>query len=157
MIKTLSPYYLNIPFVSPFSATVCEFFTLYIWVWSGDKTAVPTNPEYAEIKYNSTGSTGINKIDIARLINDFIDFEAQAPVAGLQDANNQVWARWLVIYDVDPTEEQLIETQLCVKGWSHFLQGENAQNPANRILLTGDEIRAHRNSMFNFPIQILEP
>ena len=37
MIKTLSPYYINIPFVSPLTSLVCTSYTLKIYIWKGLK------------------------------------------------------------------------------------------------------------------------
>jgi len=74
MIKTLSPYYLNIPLVAPLSLEVCSSFTLQIFVWNGIKTDVPFEPVYVMTKDNPALSDGSEEVNISLLINDYIDF-----------------------------------------------------------------------------------
>jgi hypothetical protein len=147
MIKTLSPYYLTIPFVSPLTGAICTAFTLKIFVWDGVKATPPATASYSITKNNPTASTGNDKINIARLINDFIDF--------MPSESNQRWCKTTVTYDGSGVEE-LVTTSLVLKGYGYGMSGENPQPPANRILLQGNEFKVQRSGVFNLPILILE-
>jgi hypothetical protein len=157
MIKTLSPYYITIPLVSPSNGLLCNSYKLQLFVWNGSKTAVPASPSYEKTIFNAAASTGSQKINIARLVNDFIDFQIN-PIfeTGLQAADNQAWVKWQVVYDVDSENPQLVGLDLAVKGKAYFTDGENTSTPANRILLTGDEFKVSRQGLFVLPIKILE-
>lgn len=160
MIKSLSPYYLTIPFIAPATSTVCTSYTLYIFIWDGLKSSVPATPTYEITKKNPTASTGNDKVNIARLIADFIDFTpVDMTVTDLYNANNQIWIRTQVTYitgeleDLIPTQ---VSTELMVKGYSYGMDGENQSTPANKILLSGTEFKVDRNGFFNLPILIEE-
>ena len=157
MIKTLSPYYVNVPLVSPSNSIVCNSYKLQLYVWNGSKSAVPATPSYEKTRYNATASVGTDKINIARLINDFIEFNV-VPLytTGLQNAGNQAWVKFQVEYDVAVGVKQLVFTDLAVKGYAYFTDGENTSTPTNRILLSGDEFKVNRNGLFVLPIKILE-
>ena len=74
MIRSLSPYYISIPWVSPASGIKSLQYTLSVYIWTGLKASVPVEPEYEFTKYNSGELSGTdNTIDIARIIADFID------------------------------------------------------------------------------------
>ncbi len=148
MIKTLSPYYLTIPFVSPLTGITCTFYTLKIYVWDGIKSAVPAVASYSITKNNPTTSTGNDKVNIARLLNDYIDF---AP-----NESNQRWCKTSIIYDNSGIEE-LQTINLVLKGYGYGMGGENPQPPENRILLQGVEFKVNREGVFNLPIKVLEP
>lgn len=161
MIKSLSPYYLYIPFVSPLSGLICTEYTLKIYAWNGAKTSIPATVTYQITKQNPTGSNADDKIDIARLINDFIIFRPQkSTTTELIDGNNQYWVYTEVYYTTaDPLDyvAQLKETNLLLRGYGYGMDGENAQTPTNKILLSGNEFKVNRNGFFSLPILIEEP
>lgn len=162
MIKSLSPYYVTIPFVSPLTGVTCSKYTLKIYVWDGLKSAVPAVASYSMTKTNPTTSTGSDKINIARLINDFIDFEPQqSATTGLINGINQRWCKTTVTYTTTDEEdfnlEQLETTDLMVKGYGYGMDGVNSGTPLNRILLSGIEFKVNRTGFFNLPIKILAP
>lgn len=156
MIKTLSPYYVTVPFVDPLTSSPCVNYTLRIYVWNGNKASVPATPSYVMTKTNATNSSASDKVNISRLINDFIDFKPRV-VSGvaLIDADNQVWCKTTISYDGGI--EQLGVTKLCLKGYNYGMDGENATVPTNNILLQGDEFKVNRNGIFVLPILINEP
>lgn len=163
MIKTLSPYYLYIPFVDPITTDTCLSYTLKLYVWDGDKDTPPATASYSITKNNPTSSTGNDKINIARLLNDFIDFAPSIGIAtSLIDGDNQRWVKFTLTYTtlVDDIAtlgtEQNVSTELALKGYSYGMDGENASTPANRILMSGDEFKVNRTGVFNVPIKILE-
>lgn len=157
MIKTLSPYYISIPLVNPNSLVVCQSYTINLFIWSGNKTSVPSVPDYEITKINAAASNGTDKIDIARIVNDFIDFNCiQSTVTSLENGLNQVWVKFVAYYNDEPTLAQLVTTQIATKGYGYFMEGENPQIPTNKILLEGDEFKVSRNGFFVLPIMMNE-
>lgn len=160
MIKSLSPYYLTIPFIAPISELVCSSYTLQIFVWNGIKNIVPTNPTYEITKDNVTGSTGSDKIDISLIINDFIDFTPfDTTDTELIDGFNQYWVKTQILYttsDDDDYVPNYATTTLMTAGYAYGMDGENAQIPTNKILLQGTEFKVNRDGFFVFPFLIEE-
>ena len=157
MIKTLSPYYLTIPFVDPSNDETCTTYTLKIYVWDGLKASRPDTHVYSITKNNPTNSTGSDKVNIARLLNDFIDFAPSTGIAtGLIDGDNQRWCEVTVTYDTSFHTDQDFLIDLVLKGYSYGMDGENQSTPSNRVLMSGDEFKVNRTGVFNVPIKILE-
>ena len=162
MIKTLSPYYLTIPFVIPVEEITCTSYTLKIYIWDGVKATPPVDASYSITKNNPTASTGSDKINVARLINDYIDFMPATGIAtGLIDGDNQRWVKFTVSYPYIIEEVTVISTvnlgtELVLKGYSYGMDGENANTPSNRFLMSGTEFKVNRTGVFNVPIKILE-
>lgn len=152
MIKSLSPYYLNIPWTSPLTSVVSTAYTLRVYVWDGLKASAPATASYTMTKPNLSTSSGTDEVDISQLINDYIDF---AP-----NGNNQRWVKTTVTYtttDVaDLNVAQLPSTNLMLQGYGAGLDGENAQTPVNNVLISGNEFKVFRNGYFNLPIIISE-
>ena len=162
MIKSLTPYYVNIPFVSPLTGATATTYTLNLFIWNGNKNAPPSEPQYQITKSNPTASTDFDKINIARLINDFLTFApTKTDSTELINGNNQVWVRQEISYTTDnPLDDdvlQLPETNLALKGYTYGLEGENAQPPTNKIMIPIQDYKVDRNGVFNIPILIDEP
>lgn len=161
MIKTLSPYYITIPYVSPLTDLTCTSFTLNLYVWNGDKSDVPATATYSITKENATSDTGNVKINISRLISDFIDF---TPTIGttteVLNGNNQQWLKWETFYTttnpVDASTPTNQNTELFLKGFSYGLDGENASTPTNKILIPVQEYKVNPTSKFVVPVVIDE-
>lgn len=160
MIKTLSPYYVTIPFVDPITEETCTSYTLKIYVWDGLKSSTPATESYSLTKTNPTSSTGSDKINIARLLNDFIDFMPTTGTGtGLIDGENQRWCKLTLTYTVPidgSGDEQDVSTELVLKGYGYGMEGENAQPSATRVLMQGIEFKVNRTGVFNVPVKILE-
>ncbi len=157
MIKSLSPYYLTIPFASPLTSAISSAYTLQIFVWEGFKSAVPATPIYQITKKNPTGTSGNDEINIARLVNDYIEFETVPFTTSLfYNGNNQQWVKTQVIYttedEADLNIAQLQTTTLMTKGWGGGLGGRNQQSPSDRVLIVGDEFKVSRNGGFVLPV-----
>jgi len=162
MIKSLSPYYLTIPFKSPLTNETCTAYTLKIYVWNGLKNTAPSTASYQVTKGNPTLSGGSDKVNIARLVNDYIDFLAQTSgVTALYNGNNQRWVKTEIVYttsnELDLDLAQLPTTTLLLQGYGYGLDGQNSQPPTNKILLSGEEFKVNRGGVFNLPILIDEP
>lgn len=160
MIKTLSPYYINIPFVSPLTSLVCTSYTLKIYIWKGLKTDVPLNSSYEITKDNPELLQTMDKINIARLVNPFIEFDVPTGFIGLIDSPNQVWVKTSVFYITENKAEEMVpqiqNLSLAVKGYSNGMSGENEETPANLNLITNREFKVDTNSIFVFPIEVTE-
>lgn len=157
-IKTLSPYYLSIPLTNPLTGVVCEEYQIKLYIWKGSKTAVPVDPEYEITKVNAAMSNGTDKVNIARIANDFIGFDfTTRTTTGLEDGENQVWVKYEVYYNDLFAVASVVGVQLAVKGYGFFLDGENPQLPANKILLSGNDFKVNRDGMFIVPLLASEP
>ena len=151
MIKTLSPHYLTISFIAPFSGLICTEYTLRIFIWNGSKLSPPSLPTYQITKENATGSDGSLEINIAKFVNDYIDFTP--------NADNQVWVKTDVIYKTsvptDYTAPSNSQIQLAVKGYGYGMEGKNPQLPFNNILIPVQDYNV--NDKFIVPIYVEEP
>ena len=161
MIKSLSPYYVTIPFVSPLSGLTCTSYTLQVFVWNGAKNSQPALPVYEFTKSNPTGSTLTDEIDIANLISDYISFTPQEGIGTqLLDGNNQLWVKWHTFYTTTDSNDAILpsnqNTKLMVKGYNYGMDGKNAETPTNKILLSGTEFKVNRQGSFVLPILIDE-
>jgi len=162
MIKTLSPYWLSIPFVSPLTSLVCTEFRLQVFVWNGNKLSPPASTSWEITVKNATQSTGSSRINIANILNDYIQFTPQQGTAsGLIDGNNQRWVKWQVLYTTtnasEATTPSNINNNLLVKGFNLGLEAENKQTPTNKVLLNGSEFKVNRDGFFVVPIEAIEP
>ena len=161
MIKSLSPYYVTIPFVSPLSGLTSNSYTLQVFVWNGAKNSPPALPVYEFTKSNPTGSTLTDEIDIANLISDYISFTPQEGIGTqLLDGNNQLWVKWRTFYTTTDSNDAILpsnqNTKLMIKGYNYGMDGKNAETPTNKILLSGSEFKVNRNGTFVLPILIDE-
>tara|TARA_R110000782_G_scaffold150690_1_gene243392 strand:+ start:4879 stop:5949 length:1071 start_codon:yes stop_codon:yes gene_type:complete len=161
MIKTLSPYYVTTPWVSTATGLTSTFYTLYIYIWSGAKASVPSVTEYTIKKENVESSTGSDKINISRLVNDFITFTAQtATTTGDIDGINQMWVKTDVTYTTtnptDGTTHQEASTVLASRGYTYGNEGENVTVTSGQVLMQGDNYKIDRTGYFVVPIHIDE-
>lgn len=161
MIKSLSSYYLEIPFVSPLTSVVCTSYKINLYVWSGLKSAVPITPIYTISKDNVAASIGTDKINIARLLNDYVDFNPNIGVTtGLISSNNQKWYKSEVIYTTtdiaDLNVKQLENIDLVVKGYSYGNEGMNAQPPTNNVYIPIGSYKINRGAVFTIPFKLDE-
>ncbi len=162
MIKILSPYYINIPYLSPATGLVCSEFTLKLYVWNGLKTDIPIDASYEITKINPEGLTTSTKIDISNLISTFLEFEPKTVTDNeIINGDNQVWYSVSVFYTTENTSEiltpQLQETKLALKGYNYGMSGENAETPSDKILMQAREFKVARDSKVIIPIEIDEP
>lgn len=159
MKKSRSPYYLNIPFVSPLTSETCTSYVLNVYVWNGLQASVPVTPSYSFTKLNPTASTSNDEINIARIVNDYISLTpVKATSTSLLDSSNQVWVKTEVIYvTIDASDDdvkQLETTELFCRGYAYGNQGSNTSTPTNKILSSGTEFNVGRNSYFSLPIDM---
>jgi hypothetical protein len=159
MIKTLSTHNLIIPFFSPLTGLICSEYKLEIFIYDEGVANVSSQPAYTITKKNVTGSSGIDKIDISKLVNDFIEFTPGYTTGSVPSAyyeSNQVWVKTRVFYkttnEAEADTPQLVNSQLAVKGYGYYQDGENPQIPNDKILLTGREFKIGRGSVFNLPV-----
>jgi len=170
MIKSLSNYYLTIPFVDPslsvlLGSLACSKYTLKIYVWDGLKASIPATASYEMTKQNIATSNGSDKVSISNLINDYIDFMPTLMTGtGIYDGNNQNWVSCKLIYTtVDPlTGDDMVSdeldflTDLMVQGYAGGLDGENGQTPTSKVFISGDDLKAYRSGNFIVPVLLSE-
>ncbi len=157
MIKSLSPFYINVPFVDVVTGVTCQKYTLKVYVWGGDKDDAPATATYEITKFNPTASTGTDKINIAREVNDFIDFQCtEVTITDLVDGNNQKWVQTEIYYD-DLTVPREQTVHLLLRGYGYGMEGENPQIPSNKILIPIQEYKVNREGVFVVPIFVDQP
>lgn len=159
MKKTLSPYYITIPLVSPLTGETAIQYRLEIYVWDGLKSAVPSLATYSKTVNNASNSTGEHNVNISRLINDFIEFTPQDNAStALIDGNNQRWVKTQIFYQTVNESElntpQSVDLDIIVKGYTYGNEGENQSTPANKNLISGTEFNVNRSGAFVLPIEI---
>lgn len=162
MILTRSPYYKNIPWLKPSDGIKADKYTLELWIWTGDRvTNIPNEATYRIKKDNIEDSSDIDKVDIARLIEDYIDNTLiDVTTTGVNDGNCAVWVRHLVYYTTDTNISlELDITEAATKGYGYGYEGENYSSPM-ALLTDSIEIDAERESVVFVPInreQVSEP
>lgn len=159
MIKSLSPYYFYTEWNSPLTGVQATQYTINLYVWSGNKNDVPAEPLYSLTKKNIGNSSSTDRVNVSRLLNDFISFAPTAQV-GLISSTNQLWVHKDIEYTTtDPLDDgvkQLPETELLLKSYSYGNEGENAQPPTDGVFMSGDEFKVDRNTIFSIPLEIGE-
>ena len=155
MIKSLSPYYLTVPFAS---GDTCTSFTVSVFVWNGLKSAVPATATIQLTKDNPTGSTGNDTtVNISKLIKDYITFAPQSngSTAIINGENNQ-WVRTSYTYITDTasdaTTPQGGTTNIFSLGYSYGNEGQNVTSITDSLLITGREFKVDRNGYFVVPV-----
>lgn len=156
MIKTLSPYYFEIPWLSPLTGAQAFYYTLSLYIWEGDIANVPAQPQYSLTKINVAELDTTDKISVSRLINDYLNF-APDTTLGIVAGNNAVWVRKEIVYSTtDPLDDGVVQLQtddLAIKGYGYGMEGENPQPPLDKVYIQGDEFKANRSSIFSFPVE----
>jgi hypothetical protein len=161
MIRSLSPYYITIPFVSVQTGLTCTDYTLSITVWSGLKASVPATPTYTFTKTNPTASTGNDYINISRIIADQIEFaHVSGTSTGFVNGGNTLWVNWEYIYtttDEDDTDiPQGVGTTHFSLGYSYGNEGQNYTDVTNYLLFQGDEFNVNRGGFYCLPFLMNE-
>ena len=149
-MKVLSPYYITIPFIAPNSGLVCAQFTLNIFVWSGLKSAVPIAPTYEITKENPTASSGSTKIDVSRLVADFIDFDFVGTGQNeVLNSENQVWVKTSTVYyttnPADLTTETNVFIDLAKKGYNTGFSSENFDTTSGILIDTSIDYKIYNS------------
>ena len=157
MIRTLSPYYVTTSFVSPLTGETCSKYELDVFIWSGAKTSPPSVATYKFEKANFAGSTGNDKIDISRLIDDYIDYDFKINNLDtvLLDSDNQVWVKTQVRYTTADSNDtginQVQTTKIALKGYALGFSGENQGKPSDEVLMSKSKYKVSRNSVVSIP------
>jgi len=162
MIKNRSPYYIDTPFVSPLTGLTSTKYILKIYVWSGEKSAVPSEPSYQFTKNNVTAGVGSDSVNISRVIKDYLNFVPQKGIlTSLIKGNNQMWVKSVAFYTTSNTGElntpQNISVDLMVNGYAYGIEGRNQSVQSNKVLLDGTDFNVNRNGFFVLPIEIDQP
>lgn len=159
-VKNLSPYYKDIPWVSPITQLTCTSYKLQITVWKGLKTSVPIVPHFEITKNNAEGlATGNDEVNVSRLTRDFIDFTAitNSGATQLLPSTNQAWIKTVVFYTTSDATEltipQVLDVQLMTKGYGYGTEGRNPRFSTQDILMPINEYNVDKNlGRFTVPI-----
>jgi len=153
MIKTKSPHYKIIPWISPSSATVPDKYILNVYVWSGLKASVPASPIYELENINPLGRFGNSEVDISKYISEFITPTLVSnSVTSIQNANALVWVKTEVIYYIGGVAQspEFEEIDSAVKGYGYGLEGSNPTTPVNGYLATTSEQKVYKDGVYIF-------
>ncbi len=153
---TRSPHYITVPWYYPTSADIRTYYIIKLFVWSGDVTSVPATPKYEIRKDNVANSSGVEKIDIGRLLNDFIDFTPSRNTGTqIYNANtNSKWYRAEIYYDGSPNPvQESIRQGVFMQGYGYGYEGENTQPPSSKVYLTNREYNVGENTVFVIPVE----
>ena len=157
MIRSLSPYYISVPWVSPASGLTCTSYTVSIYIWNGLKASVPVSANIPITKPNALLSTGTDEtIDIARLIADFVDVNPIDNVGtGALSTQASYWVKWEYTYvTTDPTDATTPQGEtikLFSRGLTYGMEGRNIETITNNVLFQGDEFKANRAGVYCLP------
>jgi len=133
MIKVLSKYLLDIPFVNPTTEVVCEFFTLEVYIYTGLKNQVDVPLIYSKTIKNPASLETSIQIDISNFVAEFVPL------------NGACWVRSQVFYSDSPIVE-LQSIKLASKGYTYGIEAINQE--ATGILTTGLEHKIAREQTF---------
>ena len=152
-IKSLSPHYKVIPWMSPSSGTLPDKYILNVYIWEGLKANVPVIVTYEQENINPLGRTGDSNVSISRLINDFLTTSLISnSTTSLNDANNLVWVKTEVIYYIDGVAQapEFEEIDYALKGYGYGMEGVNPTIPTNNYLATTAEQKVSSDSTYLF-------
>lgn len=154
MIKTRSNYYISVPWIHPTDLDIQENYTLKVFVWSGDVASVPGSEEYEIKKYNATTSNGTEKVNIGRLLNDYIEFSTirSSSTQLLDNGTNSMFYKVEVFYEDDVSPE-ITETGLFIQGYGRGNEGENPQPPTNKVYIPNREYKVGTETVFTIPVE----
>lgn len=159
MIKTLSPYYKTIPWLSPSSGTIPDKYILELYIWDGDKTVVPATVTYELENSNPLARVGNSTVNISNFINGFLSTPLyQGAITSLIDTNSQVWVKTQVIYYIGGVAQspEFVETDIALKGYNYGMDGINGSTPTNGVLSSVTEIKVNQNSFYSLPVFLSE-
>lgn len=143
MIKTRSTY--NFTYnLDPTFDTIIE-----IYVWQGDSGSRPLIPEYT-ITDTNPNLQATQTANISNLIDDFIEFQPFSSLAtGL--VNNPNALNISIDRTVDGVTANVLE-DFGTQGYYSAIEGINVGLPANKILVSGDFMKANKDSFVLIPL-----
>lgn len=156
MIKTLSPYYITTPWLSPLTGLKATSYTLEVFIWNGGKGNSGYIPTYTIEKENVEQSISTDEVNISRIVNDFVNVRpVDTDTTESINADNQIWVKTQVYYTTSDTNEsaypQNVSVDLAIRGYTYGNEGKNAQ-PTSSILIPNDEYNANKNGVFVVPV-----
>ena len=157
MIRSLSPHYIETPFVNPANGITCESYVLEIFVWKGEKLSPPSEITHQFTIPNPTASTGTSRVNIARVVDDYIDFTPQtATTTSVVDGKNAVWVKTQVRFIVGNSSSfaQLKNTELMTRSYYYAMEDQSLPEPTLRI--SGTDFKVKNSGLFCVPILVSE-
>lgn len=155
MILTRSPHYITVPRISPLTGETCTKYSIYVYVWYGLKTSVPTNPTFTITRKNYDGGNGSEDIDISQISDGELS-SVLTEIDGellYQDDSCQKWVKTAVYYTTgnasDAGAAQLENTDIATRGYGYGISGKNPT--AQTVMMAGDIFRIAYGSKFIIP------
>lgn len=159
MILTRSPYYLTIPWEHPTEVDTPEKYVLELFIYTGDKASVPSEPNYEIENKNPLERVGNSKVNISNYINDILTTSLEdSNSTNVLSSNSAVWVKSQVIYYINDVAQspEYVNTDLAIQGYGYGIEGENTTIPNNNILANGTSVNVGYNSNFTLPIKVSE-
>src|SRR5690606_27211440 len=153
MIRSLSPHYIETPFVNPQNGITSDAYILEVFIWQGEKLSPPSEPEYSFTIPNPTASTGTNRVNISRVVNDFIDFEPQiATETSVLDGVNSAWVKTQIRYKVGngTSFAQQKVTELMTRSYYYAMDNQTLDEPIFRT--SSNEFKVKGGGVFCIPV-----
>tara|TARA_R110000803_G_scaffold24638_3_gene59220 strand:- start:433 stop:1506 length:1074 start_codon:yes stop_codon:yes gene_type:complete len=155
MIRALSPYYVRTN-LDVGGGVACEYFTLTVQVWDGDKASPDSTNEYKLTYNNTAAATGNHDINISAMIQDYVEFTAPSPlgyvnITSLLNANNQAWVYTYVTYNGSTTKHDE-STELMTLGYTYGDEGENYTNVTDNFLMPVMDYKINKYGIFIIPL-----
>lgn len=153
MIRTLSPYYVDVSWVTP-STLTCTSYTLDIYIH--EDIAILGTPYTITKKNYEELSSGSDAVDISKIVNSLITF---TPLYSLVTGRgNQTSQKWITVkvgyatgdlFDDDPVT--ILQT-LATKGYNFGMDFRNAEASEGTLLTPPLDYKVGRDSTFFYPM-----
>lgn len=154
MIKSRSPHYKEIPYLSPSSMDEPSGFYVDLYVWNGNKASVPAEATYRLKVSNPLGLVGNAKVNISEYVNDYF-YDLLPTVTDTTEIVDGVscWVKSEVIYIIDDVEQsaEFDVTELAIYGYGGGYEGINPTTPDNDVLCQGSEVKVYKDGFFTLP------
>lgn len=143
MIKSRSPHYITVPFLSPLTGAKCTKYILKIKTWRGSLGSQPQGYDYEMVRFNYNDSSGSEDVNISSILSSFIESKLTLLSDGInnQDEQNQIWTSIDIEYFTNNSNDDGVnqnkKIDSVVLGYAFGSEGKNKSNPVDLILTNG--------------------
>ena len=141
-IQVRSPHFESV------SVSNLSYGILKIYIWTGDKNTVPTNPEYTIRKSATTPTTGNPRVtfEVAELIRDFLDIEFDGNYSG-----QGVWVRF-ELNGYNSSEVSIIDYSYTIDAFDGYEYFEDPYPQSSNLMITNRKLFVLEDNTFRIPI-----
>ena len=141
-IQVRSPHFESV------SVSNLSYGILKIYIWTGDKNTVPTNPEYTIRKSATTPTTGNPRVtfEVAELIRDFLDIEFDGNYSG-----QGVWVRF-ELNGYNSSEVSIIDYAYTIDAFDGYEYFEDPYPQSSNLMITNRKLFVLEDNTFRIPI-----